>query len=324
MPPWSSDTRTTAIVEQTLTDISPDHPFVSKIGNYLTKVRQGNGQYRNTQEAAFSLMALAEVVRTKEAAVPDFTASVTLGAREIEHASFKGRAMSMVNQHVAIDQLAALDKAQNLTFSKDGPGVLYYGALLRYAPAELPTQPLDRGITVQRWFEPYTGGGQSTSFYAGDLVRVRVRIATNQERQYVAVDVPLPAGLEPVDTSLASTARLPAAKEDEGPGPGFEAESEQDQGEGSPDGDDLAEGNPWAYSFWSPFNHVEQRDDRVVLFADHLPAGIQVSSFVARATTPGDFIMKPAQAEEMYTPEVFGRSEGGRFTVLDATSVAEK
>ena len=69
-----------------------------------------------------------------------------------------------------------------LTFSKDGPGVLYYGALLRYAPAELPTKELDRGIVVQRWFEPYVGGGQSTTFYAGDLVRVRVRIATSQAR----------------------------------------------------------------------------------------------------------------------------------------------
>jgi uncharacterized protein YfaS (alpha-2-macroglobulin family) len=28
-------------------------------------------------------------------------------------------------------------------------------------------------------------------------------------------------------------------------------------------------------------------------------------------------VSRPAQAEEMYAPEVFGRSEGGTFTVLD-------
>jgi alpha-2-macroglobulin len=29
---------------------------------------------------------------------------------------------------------------------------------------------------------------------------------------------------------------------------------------------------------------------------------------VARATTPGTFVAPPAKAEEMYHPEVFGRS----------------
>jgi len=29
---------------------------------------------------------------------------------------------------------------------------------------------------------------------------------------------------------------------------------------------------PYGYGFWSPFNHVEKRDSKVVLFADHAPA----------------------------------------------------
>ncbi|HVO30580.1 MAG TPA: alpha-2-macroglobulin family protein, partial [bacterium] len=97
---WSSDTRTTAIILQTLTDVAPDHPYVSKIGNYLTKVRQGTGQFRNTQEAAFSLMALAEVVRTKEKDVPDYTAHVKLGEKELLSASFRGRTTTVQTQKV--------------------------------------------------------------------------------------------------------------------------------------------------------------------------------------------------------------------------------
>jgi len=30
--------------------------------------------------------------------------------------------------------------------------------------------------------------------------------------------------------------------------------------------------------------------------------------FVARATTPGTFVVPPTKAEEMYSPEVFGHS----------------
>jgi uncharacterized protein YfaS (alpha-2-macroglobulin family) len=140
----------------------------------------------------------------------------------------------------------------------------------------------------------------------------------------VAVDVPLPSGLEPVDTSLASTASQKAHKDDEGSGPGYDYESGEEQEGGVEDAHGDEEGSPWATGWWSPFNHTETRDDRVVMFSDHLPPGVHVASFVARATTPGEFVLKPAQAGEMYTPEVFGRSEGGQFSIIPATQVAEK
>ena len=38
-------------------------------------------------------------------------------------------------------------------------------------------------------------------------------------------------------------------------------------------------------------------------------------TYLARATTPGVFVRPPAHAEEMYNPAVFGRSDGGVFTV---------
>ncbi|MBI5544246.1 MAG: alpha-2-macroglobulin, partial [Deltaproteobacteria bacterium] len=113
---WSSDTRTTAIVLQTLTDIAPEHPFVSKIGRYLVKVRKEDGQYRNTQEAAFSLMALSEVLRTKEKDTPDFVAKVTLGAEQLAAEPFKGRSMEVKKLSVPIEKLAALKGKQPMTF----------------------------------------------------------------------------------------------------------------------------------------------------------------------------------------------------------------
>jgi alpha-2-macroglobulin len=36
---------------------------------------------------------------------------------------------------------------------------------------------------------------------------------------------------------------------------------------------------------------------------------------VARATTPGRYVVPPAKAEEMYAPETFGRSAGDRVIV---------
>jgi uncharacterized protein YfaS (alpha-2-macroglobulin family) len=36
---------------------------------------------------------------------------------------------------------------------------------------------------------------------------------------------------------------------------------------------------------------------------------------VARATTPGVFVVPPPKAEEMYSPETFGRGRGDRLAV---------
>jgi uncharacterized protein YfaS (alpha-2-macroglobulin family) len=317
---WSSDTRTTAIVLQTLTDIAPDHPYVSKIGNYLTTVRKGDGRFRNTQEAAFSLMALSEVVATKEKDEPDFTAKVTLAQETLASATFKGRSMDAQTAHVDIGKIAAAGTGQlPFDFTKTGPGVHYYGALLRYAPTTMPMDALDRGMVVQRWFEPWQGGGQITAAHAGDLVRIRLRVGTPQARDWVAVEVPLPAGLEAVDTTLATTAQNATAPHQEADD---SEETESDEETYADGRDNEGSFSEYASTFWSPFNHTEKRDDRVVLFADHLPPGVHVASFVARATTPGEYLMKPAHAEEMYDPEVFGRSTGGTFKVELGTEVA--
>jgi uncharacterized protein YfaS (alpha-2-macroglobulin family) len=53
---------------------------------------------------------------------------------------------------------------------------------------------------------------------------------------------------------------------------------------------------------------MEMHDNRVLLFADSLRAGIHTHRYLARAVTFGDFAFPGTKAEEMYAPEVFGRS----------------
>lgn len=313
---WSSDVRTTALVLLTLTDVAPDHPYVAKLAHFLTAVRGSDGRYRSTQEAAFALMALTEVTRVKERDTPNFVARVTLDGKELASSSFHGRSLDVQHAVVPLQKLPKTTQQVALDFRRDGSaGVLYYGALLRYAPATMPVTALDRGIVVQRWVEPYSGGGQLKSVPAGELVKIQVRLATSMERNNVAVDVPLPAGLEAIDTGLSTTARLPTSGS---------TRQNRDGDEEDDDADDDRSAAPAWYGFWTPFNHTERRDDRVVLFANHLPPGITLATVIARATTPGDFLLVPAHAEEMYAPEVFGRSDGGPFRVVEGNTLAEK
>ena len=76
----------------------------------------------------------------------------------------------------------------------------------------------------------------------------------------------------------------------------------------------------WDSGWWSPFDHREMRDDRVVFAATRLWPGSYTATYLARATTPGVFVRPPAHAEEMYNPAVYGESDGGEFTVRSGAS----
>ena len=57
------------------------------------------------------------------------------------------------------------------------------------------------------------------------------------------------------------------------------------------------------------------RDDRTEAFTSLLWGGVHEYTYYARATTPGEFVVPPAKAEEMYSPETFGRSASDRVVV---------
>ena len=70
------------------------------------------------------------------------------------------------------------------------------------------------------------------------------------------------------------------------------------------------------YPYWWFFSQTEIHDNRVALFATSLPKGTYHYTYLARATTAGEFKSLPATAYQMYAPEVFGRSAGATFTVM--------
>jgi len=115
---------------------------------------------------------------------------------------------------------------------------------------------------------------------------VTLTLDLSKERRFVAITDPLPAGFEPVESWFATTAATLG--------------TEQRRAE--------AQGNWWNWWQRGGFDHVERHDDQVRLFATRLAEGHHEFSYVVRATTAGTFRTAPARAEEMYEPEVFGRT----------------
>jgi uncharacterized protein YfaS (alpha-2-macroglobulin family) len=258
---------------------------------------RANGRWGNTQENAHALTALVAYYRKYEPSVPDFRAVVRLGARELAREEFRGRSAEASTASLPMAQVLTTAKpgtAVPLTFTREGTGTLYYAARLRYAADVLLQDGLDSGFQVERRYEPYVENGAarpaSTTYAAGDLVRVTLTFRLTKERRFVAVTDPLPAGFEAVESWFATTARDLASATD------LQANAAGDASD-------------WrAWWRYSGFDRVERHDDRVQLFATRLGEGDHTFSYIVRATTAGTFRTAPARVEEMYAPEVFGRT----------------
>ncbi|MBK7925640.1 MAG: hypothetical protein IPJ95_18745 [Gemmatimonadetes bacterium] len=278
--------------------------------------RAGTLDYWNTQDYASIVSALAAFDRrSRAAAARPFAVSgagrTLLSSAGAPAASARG---AMRDSSVALTGLVD-GRTLAVQLAATGPGApIYYYLTVHEVPKERPVNPEEQGIRVERWYERYDRAEPVSSVAAGELVRVRLRVTVPEERQFIVVDDALPAGLEAVDLSLRTASLTP--------GPGVDQATtylspEQADEEG---GEDQAPGGYWYYGrwdagWWSPWEFREIRDDRVLYSATVLWKGTYTMSYIARATTPGTFVRPPAHAEEMYNPAVYGRSDGGSFTV---------
>jgi hypothetical protein len=194
---------------------------------------------------------------------------------------------------VAVKDLL-LDEANRLTFIRgEGEGVLYYTAHLDVRLWASEAKPISRGLTVQRdYFLTDKPGEPITQATVGDVITVRVTMNLPQDIYYFVLEDPIPAGTEPIDTSLLTTSQT------------VEAPTVQ------PTYD------PYWYWGWWLFDHTEMRDEQVNLYADFLPRGTYVYTYQVRASVPGEFQTMPSHGYAFYFPEVFGRGAGTLFTVL--------
>ncbi len=287
-----SNRRTDGIVLDALIAQRPDSDLIPKVVQGLLAGKT-KGRWGNLQENTFILLALHEYFVTFEDVEPDFVARVWLGDTYAAEHTYEGRTTEQNETLVPMSVL--IDEGDtNIVLSKEGPGRLYYRLGLNYAPASLDLDPLDRGFVVQRTYEAvddpddvWLDDDGIWHVKAGAEVRVRLAMTADSRRTHVALVDPLPAGLEILNPALAPTEDI------------------------TPDARDRS--GSWWWSQW--FNHQNLRDDRAEAFTNYLWAGTYDYTYIARATTPGTFVVPPTKAEEMYAPETFGRSATDKLIV---------
>jgi len=296
----SSDRRTDAILLDALIGDNPQSDLIPKLVNGLLAHRT-KGRWGSTQENVFVLLALDHYFNKYESQTPDFVAKIWLGNTYAGSSEFKGRSTDLhqtdIPMNYVLSETAAGGGTQSLILEKDGAGRLYYRLGLRYAPTDLNLPALDMGFVVQRRYEalddPQDVSQDSAGVWhikAGARVRVHLTMSADNRRYHVALVDPLPAGLEIINPALAVAGSVP-----------------QD-----PSNSNFRYGW-WWWGTW--YEHQNMRDERAEAFTSLLWEGVYEYTYIARATTPGDFIVPPAKAEEMYSPEVFGRSASDQVII---------
>jgi uncharacterized protein YfaS (alpha-2-macroglobulin family) len=178
------------------------------------------------------------------------------------------------------------------SFRNDGDGAVW--RTLTYAGVPNAAPPASaQGIGVDK--RVYRMNGEMANLDAvgqGERVVVALTITPEGQRLYptALVDL-LPAGLE-IDSIL-------------GPADGL--------GDTQYDGRRIDGPFAWVGRIANA-NIAEKRDDRFVAAVDVQGLSLTVA-YVARAVTPGTFVMPGGVVEDMYKPGVFGRSATGRIRI---------
>jgi uncharacterized protein YfaS (alpha-2-macroglobulin family) len=242
--------------------------------------KRTNGSWRNTQENAYAVMALAAYAKQFERETPNLRVRAWVGDERILDAELVGRRPGPARGH---RNFTADEDAEpiSVVLQRTGAGRLYYRLGMEYTlPTSAQTQ-LARGIELKTALRTESGVlPESPEIPAGTLLAMDISVKARTRIRHVAINLPIPAGLEPVNLSLGGAKVLPLS------------------GQRS-----------------SSVSHEELHPDRALVFIDDLLPGTHRHTVYLRATTPGTYDMPAGRAEAMYAPETFGRTPGRRIAV---------
>ncbi len=282
-----SETRSLAQTTRALARVERDDERLQRLVDALVNLGRGDG-WGTTNANAAALLALSEVIGPAAGAGgPRQALAVELegGGRRLEVGGGSPTAWMIT----------------------DAPGA----ATLR-RPASAPSEPLvvraettwipaadgsqvaprrdgfvvSRELLVQVEGEPAVklpleAPGTEVELAVGDVVEEHARVVCPADRHYVAVVVPLAAGMEPLNPNLATAP---------------------------------PEARPEGQLTLAP-TYTAFLDDHVAFYYNTLPKGTYDFYFRTRATVPGRFIQPPALAEMMYDGAVIGTSAGAVVVV---------
>ncbi|MCR5047037.1 MAG: alpha-2-macroglobulin [Treponema sp.] len=292
---WESDSSKAAKILDALLFVNANDNMVDRLLFALLK-QQSKGYWKNTASTSCVIEAISNYIQKRKLDDTDCSAKALLNKDEILAQSFKGAAAKEKTLKLPFESqiISSLprDKEISLAFEKSGKGRLFYTVQMKYALPEEAQTKRDEGIKVDcdifeyESQEPIKAVSEDSSIVELDsskLYKARVKITSSRNRDYLALRCPIPSGAEILDSTFVTT------------GSAGEIESSGD----------------WRH--W--ISNKTIRDNEIQFFWDTFKSGECEVTFTFRPSRRGLYPTPPAQAECMYEPEIFGRSDGYLFVI---------
>jgi hypothetical protein len=284
-----SETRTVAEVARAMARKDGKNPKLQLLVDALVTLGRDDG-WGTTNANAAALLALGELLQPPYAGSTPHAVQAKLGAAPPQTASLGPQ--SPIAYLVGTDGGAGSVAVQ----AGSSPKPVLVRVETQYLPAGDGAQVAARSdgfVVTREMLKTLAGGapperialaepGKTVHFAIGDVIEEHLRVVNPKDRHFVAVVVPLAAGLEPLNPALATAP--PEAKP--------------------------------SNSLTLKPTYVAFLDDQVAYFYDTLPKGTFDFYFRTRASTEGTFIQPAARAEMMYDGTVNGNSAGARVEVV--------
>lgn len=278
-----SETRTLAEMTRALYRSDDKNPRLPLLRDALVTLG-GNDGWGSTNASAEALLALAEVLQASTGG--ERTVSLRLDGKE--------QTLELTKDTKVRSAMSTQPSAGLVTLAARGTGKVVLRSEVSYVPLLSGSQvaAAAEGFVVEREWQVIRAkhpaektaldqAGRTLSLAVLDVVEDHVQVVNPKDRNYVAVVVPLAAGMEPLNPALATAPP-----------------------EAAPNGTNTQ----------AP-TYVAYLDDQVTYYYDTLPKGTFDFYFRTRAAVAGRFIQPAAHAEMMYDMAVRGSSPGAVIAI---------
>ncbi len=295
----NSTIRGTAMVIDALAQLEPDSALLPPAVRWLMVNRTAE-VWPSLHQTAWSVLALSDWMVASGELDANYAYQLNVNLQPESSGAFTPEMVTESELiEVPVDDLLPPADINYFDFQRgEGDGLLYYTLHLDSAISVDAIDPVSRGMTVSRqYFDAACDPETETclpidTITAGDRVRVELTLVVPDDRTYVLLEDPIPAGTEAIDPNLLTSAS--------GAGGSIVPQGRE---------------NGFGYWGWWYFDHIQYKDDAVVFLSQYLPAGTYQYSYFLETLIPGTYQALPATARESYFPEVFGRSAGDIFVI---------
>ncbi len=286
------ETEGTALSLKALSRIKPNSSLLPSVARWLVSDRKNGYYWDSTKDTAFAIFGLIDYLKVSHELKPSYDLEVyvndeTVVAERVNEAS--------ATRSFAINRKGTAVGATNyVRIVKRGKGSLYFSTAVEYYTNDNETaarESSELSVTREYYRMKVEPNGNNLKWelepltgeiHSGDVLVVKLHL-TGKPARHLMLEDPIPAGAEQVET--IGTLNLTYS--------------------------DVT------WSDW--FSSREFRDRRTVFFLDSFDGDVTFK-YAFRVQVPGDFVVAPARAELMYTPETNTNTSNGRFSFQDRST----